>query len=101
MGGGIRGLFLNIFQQNTESEAKNVDVELTIDGVVHTIGINAANLKYHSVALDKLDDGNLLSCASDAFPGYMMMGRSYYDGTFGVLITNALECGSLGVRVRE
>jgi hypothetical protein len=98
--GGVRGLYLCALQQNNEVEAKNAEVELTIDGEVFTAYLNLANLKYHSVALGMTDDGNLLSCTHDAFPGYMMMGRTYYSVGFGVLITAPLECKSLAIRAR-
>jgi hypothetical protein len=96
--GGVRGLYLTVVQQNNEAEAKNIEFEITVDGEIHSTTINAQNLHYHSVALGIDDDYNLMSCVHDSFPGYMMMGRTYYGN--GIILTVPLECRSLAVRIR-
>ena len=96
--GGVRGLYLTVVQQNNESDAKNIEFEITVDGEIHSTSINAENLHYHSVALGIDDDYNLMSCVHDSFPGYMMMGRTYYGN--GIILTVPLECRSLAVRIR-
>jgi hypothetical protein len=89
--GGVRGLYLTVVQQN-------IEFEITVDGEIHSTSINAENLHYHSVALGIDDDYNLMSCVHDSFPGYMMMGRTYYGN--GIILTVPLECRSLAVRIR-
>ena len=44
-----------MLQQNNEADAKNVEVELTIDGEAHTIGLNAltsSTIQSHSASDD-------------------------------------------------